>query len=64
MRVVEPTKPHTEFVVYRGDDAVGTFGSIEEAAEFLGIAKSSAQWYASPSAEKYRKRTKIMRVVV
>lgn len=52
------------FVVYKRDVPVGTFGSMREVAEFLGVRLGTAYWYATPSARRLRPGTVVERVVV
>lgn len=44
------------YVVYRGEEPVGVFGSISEAAEFMGVPMKSATWYMSPTAKRRESR--------
>ena len=45
------------YVVYSGEEPVGVFGSLAEAAEFMGVTMKSATWYCSPTAKSRERKS-------
>lgn len=40
------------FAIYKGDQFINLFETINEVADFLGISVSSAKWYTSPASRR------------